>query len=72
VDSLSTPHWLRRQQAMHWVGGLYAPCTPPSDAFRPYDLLRDFDGVVYFRRVTADEAPTDRPRVPPRPRAPDA
>jgi hypothetical protein len=57
---------------MHWVGGLYAPCTPPSDAFRPYDLLRDFDGVVYFRRVTAEEAPNDLPLVPPQPRAPDA
>jgi erythromycin esterase len=72
VDSLATPHWLRQQHAMHWVGGVYAPDTPPSDAFRPYDLLRDFDGVVYFRRVTADEAPRDRPRVPARPRAPDA
>ena len=72
VDSLSTPPWLRQQRAMHWVGGLYAPGTPPSDAFRPHDLLRDFDGVVYFRRVTADEAPNDRPLVPARPRAPDA
>jgi erythromycin esterase len=72
VDSLSTPQWLGQQRAMHWVGGLYAPDTPPSDAFRPYDLLRDFDGVVYFRRVTADEAPRDRPLIPARPRAPDA
>jgi len=56
---------------MHWVGTLFAPGTPPSDAVRPYDLLRDFDGVVYLRRVTADELPGDRPLIPARRRAPD-
>lgn len=71
VDSLSTPQWLRKPRAMHWVGGLYAPGTAPSDAFRPYDLLRDFDGVVYLRRVTADELPMDRPPIPARRRTPD-
>jgi erythromycin esterase len=66
VDSLSTPTWLQSPHLMHWVGGLYTPGSPPSDALRPNDLLRDFDGVVYLRRVTADEMPLDRPRIPSR------
>ena len=70
VDSSATPGWLRRLHPMHWVGALYAPGTAPSEAFRPYDLLRDFDGVVYLRRVTADELPGDRPLIPARRRAP--
>jgi hypothetical protein len=52
------------------VGGLFTPGTPPREAFRPFDLLRDFDGVVYLRRVTADELPLDRPLIPARRRAP--
>ena len=51
---------------MHWVGGLYAPGTAPSDAFRPYNILRDFDGIIYVGKVTADEVPSDRPNVPAR------
>jgi erythromycin esterase len=68
VDSSAAPGWLRMPHPMHWVGGLYAPGTAPSDAFRPYSLLRDFDGVVYVGKVTADEMPTDRPLVPARKR----
>ena len=70
-DSASTPGWLRQSHAMHWVGALFTPGTAPSQAFRPYDLLRDFDGVVYLRRVTADELPLDRPLIPARRRAPE-
>ena len=60
----TAPDWLRRPQRMHWVGGLYTPGTDPSEAFRPFRLVDDFDGVVFFPRVTADEAPRDRPLVP--------
>lgn len=68
VDSSAAPGWLRTPHPMHWVGGLFAPGTAPSDAFRPYRLLHDFDGVVYVGKVTADEMPTDRPLVPARKR----
>jgi erythromycin esterase len=60
------PAWLRSPRAMHWVGALFTPGTPPSEAFRPFQLLRDFDGVAYLAHVTADELPRDLPRVPPR------
>jgi erythromycin esterase len=68
VDSASAPGWLRVQHPMHWVGGLYAPATSPTDAFRAYAVLRDFDGVIYLGTVTAEEMPTDRPLVPARKR----
>jgi erythromycin esterase len=63
ADSSSAPAWLRSPRLMHWVGGLYTPGTFPSEAFRPYDILREFDGLVYIDRVTADEMPTDRPLI---------
>jgi erythromycin esterase-like protein len=66
VDASTVPGWLRAPHPMHWIGGLYAPGTTPSEAFRPYSLLRDFDGVIYLGKVTADELPTDRPVVPAR------
>ena len=53
---------------MHWVGALFTPGSAPSESFRRFNLLKDFDGVVYFPRVTADEAPTDRPLIPARKR----
>jgi erythromycin esterase len=68
VDSVAVPGWLRVSHPMHWVGGLYAPGTAPSDAFRPYNLIRDFDGVIYVGKVTAEEMPTDRPLIPARKR----
>jgi erythromycin esterase len=68
VDSSGVPAWLRVSHPMHWVGGLFAPGTSPSDAFRPYDLLRDFDGIIYVPQVTAEEMPTDRPLIPARKR----
>ena len=50
VDSSSAPGWLRAPHLMHWVGGLYAPGTSPSDAFRPYSpFFADFDGVCLRR-----------------------
>ncbi|HEX8244434.1 MAG TPA: erythromycin esterase family protein [Longimicrobium sp.] len=60
------PRWLGEARALHWVGGLYEAGSPPSAAFRPFDLLRDFDGVVYLPRVNADEIFLDRPLVPAR------
>ena len=68
VDSSGVPGWLRVPHPMHWVGGLYAPGTSPSDAFRPYNILKDFDGIIYLRQVTAEEMPTDRPLIPARKR----
>jgi hypothetical protein len=53
---------------MHWVGGLYTPGTFPGDAFRPYYALHDFDGIAYVGNVSADEVPTDMPKIPARKR----
>ena len=66
TNYLAAPEWLRRAHQMHWVGGLYTPSTLSLAAFRNFDLLRDFDGVVYLPRVTAEDIPTDRPLVPAR------
>jgi erythromycin esterase-like protein len=68
VDVATAPEWLRTPHPMHWVGALWAPDSVPSAALRNFDLLHDFDGLVYFPRVTAEEMPTDRPRIAPRAR----
>ena len=62
------PAWLQAPKPMHWVGGLYSPDTLASSAFRPFDLLADFDGLLYFPRVTAEDIPADRPHIPARKR----
>jgi erythromycin esterase len=62
------PEWLTRAHPMHWVGGLYQPGSLSSAAFRNLDLVRDFDGVVYLPRVTAEDVPTGRPLIPARKR----
>jgi len=67
-DAAPVPSWLRRPQQMHFVGGLWRPGSNPSEANRPTQLLRDYDGLLYFPRVTPDEMPTDRPVIPARTR----
>ena len=64
----SAPAWLKKPEPMHWIGGLYKPGTLPSASYRSFDLLHDFDGVIYLPKVSADEAPTDRPLIPGRKR----
>lgn len=54
------PSWLRTPQLMHWIGGVFDPSGPPSSAFQPFELLRDFDGMFYLPRVAAEEVPDDR------------
>jgi erythromycin esterase len=66
IDAMTAPEWLRVAHPMHWIGALWIPGGLPSAAFRPFDLLHDFDGVVYVPRVTAEDVPTDRPRIAPR------
>ena len=68
IDATTVPAWLSGPHPMHWVGGLFTPGSAPSDAFRAFDLLTDFDGIYYLPRVTADEMPTDRPLIPARSR----
>jgi erythromycin esterase len=68
TDASKIPEWLRIPRRMHWVGGLYKPGTNPAEASRPFNLVTDFDGVVYLPRVTADEIPSDRPLIPARKR----
>lgn len=60
------PAWLARPQRMHWIGALFRPGTDPSEAFRPFRLVHDFDGIVFIPVVTADEMPSDRPLIPAR------
>ena len=64
----TVPTWLSKPQLMHWVGGLYKPGSLVSSAFRPFNLLHDFDAIIYLPHVSADESPTDRPLIPPRKR----
>jgi erythromycin esterase len=64
--ALSLPEWLERAQPMHWIGGLYTPGSLSSAALRNFDLVRDFDGVVYLPRVTAEDIPINRPLIPAR------
>jgi erythromycin esterase len=65
VDS-ETPEWFHVPRQMHWVGGLYRPDAIPTEAFQPYMVLSDFDGVAYLPRVAAEDMPADRPRIPAR------
>ena len=48
------------------VGALFRPGTDPGEAFRPVRLVEDFRGIAFVPVVTADEMPTDRPRIPAR------
>lgn len=68
INIRDLPEWLRTAHPMRWVGGLYAPGSVVSAAFRNFDLLQDFDGVIYLPRVTAEEIPGDRPLIPARKR----
>ena len=63
---LGLPEWLQKPQRMHWVGALFTPGTDPSEAFRPFRLVIDFDGIAFIPVVTAEEMPTDRPLIPAR------
>jgi erythromycin esterase len=66
TDLSTVSAWLRSPHPMHWIGGLWATDSVPSAAFRPFNLLKDFDGVVYVPRVTAESIPAGRPSVAPR------
>lgn len=68
VELTELPEWLRQPHPMHWVGALWKPGTPSSEAFRPFSLVQDFDGIVYLRHVTAEDMFSDRPLVPARKR----
>lgn len=60
------PPWLQSARPLHWVGGLFAPGSLPSEAFRPFRLVDEFDGIFYVPKVTADQIFNDRPIVPAR------
>lgn len=64
----AAPDWLRRAQPMHWIGGLYSPDSLSSEALRNFNLLQDFDGIIFLPRVTAEDIPTNRPLIPARKR----
>lgn len=54
------PEWLRSERPLRWVGGLYAPNSPPSASYQPYRLTAAFDAIAYFPVVSAEEIPADR------------
>jgi len=64
----NVPAWLQSAQQLHWIGGLYAPGSLPTQAFSPFKLVEEFDGIFYLPKVTADQVFNDRPIVPARPR----
>jgi erythromycin esterase len=66
VDRATAPEWLRVPHPMHWVGALWSPSSHPSAGYRPFDLLHDFDGIVYVPRATAEDAPRERAHIAPR------
>ena len=66
ASATGVPEWLQGPQRMHWVGALFRPGTDPSEAFRLFRLVEEFDGIAFLPVVTADEMPTDRPLVPAR------
>ena len=61
------PLWFQVPRRMHWVGGLYGPETDPSQAFQPYRVIRDFDGIAYVPTATAEDA-IAQPHIPARTR----
>ncbi|MGH9948647.1 MAG: erythromycin esterase family protein [Pyrinomonadaceae bacterium] len=68
TDIRAVPEWLKIARPMHWIGGLYKPDSMISEAFRNFNLLQDFDGIIYLPRVTAEDIPADRPLIPARKR----
>ena len=66
AESRAVPEWLRRPHLMHWIGGLYKPGGLISTAFRNFDLLQDFDGIIFLPRVSAEDIPANRPLIPAR------
>lgn len=69
-QDLSEPEWLRKLHPMHWIGGVYDPTSvvTTSSAYRPFDILRDFDGIAFLPKVTAEDIPRQLPAVPRRTR----
>lgn len=62
------PEWFKTPRPMHWVGGLYKPDSLPTEALQNFNLLQDFDGIIFLSRVTAEDIPPGRPRIPARKR----
>jgi erythromycin esterase len=69
LKDTDVPLWFRVPRRMHWVGGLYKPDTNPAEAFQPYMLMSDFDGVAYVPRAAAEDV-IAQPRIPARKREP--
>jgi hypothetical protein len=53
----AAPAWLAQPREMHWIGGLFSDAWLPHQSTRAYQLLSDFDGVVFFRKVSAETVP---------------
>ena len=64
------PAWLAPERPLRWIGGIFAPDTPPSLTYQPYRLVGAFDGIAYFPAVTAEDIPPDHPEIRPPPPSP--
>jgi erythromycin esterase len=53
------PAWLGEARPLRWIGGVFAPDTPPSGTYQPYRLLEAFDAIAYFPRVAAEDQGRD-------------
>ena len=62
----SVPPWLLAPRPMRWIGGIWSSEYASSAQYRAFDLLDNFDGILFLPRVTAEEIPADLEAVPPR------
>jgi erythromycin esterase len=63
VDLRGTPPpavaaWLAEPRRMHWIGAIWADTFTEAQAFQPFLLNRDFDGVLFVEATTSS---TTRP-----------
>jgi erythromycin esterase len=70
AGAAQAPAWLAPERPLRWIGGIYAPDTPPSLTYQPYRLVGAFDAIAYFPRVAAEDIPPDHPEIRPRPPTP--
>lgn len=51
--NIAVTDWLSIPQRMHWVGGWFSDKYSAANYMQPFTLKTDFDGVMFFEKVTA-------------------
>ncbi|HVG24865.1 MAG TPA: erythromycin esterase family protein [Thermoanaerobaculia bacterium] len=49
--------WLAEPRRMHWIGALWSDANTGAQAFQPFVLTRDFDGVLFVENTSAAVVP---------------